>query len=279
MAGTPMEPEDPAAFPVAENLCRVVSNRPVNDEYRLILAEADGTALAARPGQFFHLLCPQTGQDRPFLRRPMSVYRIDAANRQIGFLYKVAGAGTRGLATLKPGEALNALGPLGTGFTLPDGTRHALLVARGVGLATLAPLARTANAAGARVTAFLSARRRDLLMSRDELERAGATVVEVVDEDGSSDPARLRAAIEAVHAETPFDYAATCGSNRLLLLVKDLCAAWGVRGDTALEARMGCGTGMCFACVVPTVGADGRQMYRRVCCEGPVLPLEEVTGW
>ena len=43
--------------------------------------------------------------------------------------------------------------------------------------------------------------------------------------------------------------------------------------------QMGWGTGMCFACVVPTVGADGQQIYRRVCCEGPVLPLEEVTGW
>ena len=37
-------------------------------------------------------------------------------------------------------------------------TRHVLLVARGVGMATMAPLAESAQAAGARVTAILSAR-------------------------------------------------------------------------------------------------------------------------
>ena len=279
MADPQTAPATCEAFPIAENLCRVISNRPVNGEYRLMLAEADDVALAARPGQFFHLLCPQTGQDRPFLRRPMSVYRIDPANRQIGFLYKVAGAGTRGLATLEPGGTLNALGPLGVGFAVPGGTRHALMVARGVGLATLAPLARMAHEAGAEVTAFLSARSRSLLMSRDELEAAGATVIEVTDEDGTSDPARLRAAIAAVHAETPFGYAATCGSNRLFQLVKQLCAEWGIAGQTALEAHMGCGTGMCFACVVPTVDAAGTETYRRVCIEGPVLPVREVVGW
>lgn len=273
-------PAAPASrFPVAENLCRVVSNKAVNAEYRLLLAEAGDTALSARAGQFFHLLCPPSDAGRPYLRRPMSIYRIDRERRQIGFLYKVAGTGTRGLAGLVPGDTLNALGPLGQGFTLPPNRRHVLMVARGVGLATLAPLARLSRDAGARATAFLSARSPDLLMSRDELEAAGARVVEVTDTDGSSAPDRLRAAILEAHLAEPFDFAATCGSNRLFHMLKSLCADWGIPGETALEARMGCGTGMCHACVVP-VGRDAQHTeYKRVCREGPVFSLVEARGW
>ena len=266
-------------FPIGENLCAVVSNAPVNDEYNLMVVAAPHLALTAAAGQFFHLLCPRTEQDSPYLRRPMSVYRIDRKNEQIAFLYKVAGAGTRSLARMKEGDILDALGPLGVGFSLPKDTAHVLMVARGVGLATLAPLAEMAKSRHAKVTAFLSARRRDLVMSRDELEAAGANIHVVTDEDGDSSPATLGASIAAAHERAPFDFAATCGSNRLFKLVKSLCADWRIEGQTALEARMGCGTGMCFACVTPTVDASGRETYKRVCTEGPVFDIKEAIAW
>jgi len=271
----------PAAgpFPIAEHLCRVVSNAAVNPEYRLMIVEPPASAMSVRAGQFFHLKCPYSGADRPFLRRPMSIYRIDREAGQLGFLYKVTGAGTRGLATLEAGDVLDALGPLGRGFTLPAWTRHVLMVARGVGLATLAPLAREARAAGADVTAFLSARRPDLLMSRDELEATGATVVEVTDTDGSSDPERLRRQIAEAHGANPFDYVATCGSNRLFRLARALGADWNIPGEIALEAHMGCGIGMCLACVVPVRDEQGTESYARVCIDGPVFSLAEATGW
>lgn len=276
---TLVPPAPAPAFPVAANQCRVVSNDPVNAEYRLLVAEADDVALAARPGQFFHLLCPESGGERPFLRRPMSIYRVDADNRRIGFLYKVTGKGTRGLAALAPGAVLDALGPLGQGFHLPEGTRHVLLVARGVGLATLAPLARYARLQGAAVTAMLSARSAELVMSREELEAAGARVLVVTDSDGSSDPAALEARLGALHVEHPIDFMATCGSNRLFRLVRTLCERWSVPGQIALEAHMGCGTGMCYACVIPVTQDDGSQNYSRVCWDGPVFSVKEVTGW
>lgn len=264
---------------IDENLCAVISNEAVNAEYRLLLAQAPDLALTARPGQFFHLLCPDDGGGRLMLRRPMSIYRIDADNRQIGFLYKVTGRGTRGLAMLRPGDTLNALGPLGHGFALPPATSHVLLVARGVGLATLTPLARHAVAAGARVTAVLSARTPALILSETELRDAGARVIVVTDQDGSSDPAGLAARLDRMQADDPFDYAATCGSNRLFRLVRDFCGARRIPGQIALEARMACGTGMCFACVAPIIDPDGTVSYHRVCWDGPVFSVTEATGW
>jgi len=265
--------------PRAENICRVASNDPVNAEYRLLLVDAPEIGMTAYAGQFFHILCHTTGSEQPFLRRPMSIYRIDRENGQLGFLYKVTGKGTRSMASLRPGDELNALGPLGQGFSLSPGTRHVAIVARGVGLATLAPLARMATGAGAQVSAVLSARRPDLYMSRDELEAAGASVVEVNDTDGSSDVGAVTSLLKERHAETPIDFMATCGSNRLLTLTRRLCSEWMIPGQVAMEAFMGCGLGMCFACVVPIRDEMGCETMQRVCFDGPVFGVEEVTSW
>ena len=276
----PAEVETPTGrFPRAENRCRVVSNDPVNAEYRLLVVDAPEIGLTAYAGQFFHLLCPTTGTEQPFLRRPMSIYRIDRENGQLGFLYKVTGKGTRSLMTLEPGDELNAMGPLGIGFDLPQGTKHVAMVARGVGLATIAPLAKLATSQGAKVTAILSARAPDLLMSRDELEAAGAEVIEVNDLDGNSKPEDVTDRLRAIHAETPIDFMATCGSNRLLGLTRNLCTEWEITGQVAVEAFMGCGLGMCYACVVPIRDADGNEEMKRVCYDGPVFNVNEVTTW
>ena len=107
----------------------------VNAEYRHLVVDCSEAAATAQPGQFFQLLCPQPAGEQPFLRRPMSLYGADPANRQVEFLYKVTGAGTRGLDTLKPGDHLDIMGPLGTGFTLDPSWRHIVAIGRGAGLA------------------------------------------------------------------------------------------------------------------------------------------------
>ncbi|WP_233857504.1 dihydroorotate dehydrogenase electron transfer subunit [Paraburkholderia sp. HD33-4] len=270
-----------AALDIAEHACEVLQNTPVNAEYRHMIVAAPAGAALAQPGQFFHLACPPGAAGSSFLRRPMSVYGADPRRRTVEFLYKVQGTGTQGLATLQPGDTLDALGPLGHGFVLPTGTRHVLLLARGVGLATLAPLAAHAVAQGAQVSAVLSARSQALVMSAERLRATGATVHIVTDEDGSSDASRVEAQLEALHAEAPFDFLSTCGSNRLLLLLQKLGRAWGVAGQTAIEQRMGCGIGSCYACVRPfRERADSdRLTFRRVCWDGPVFDLQETTSW
>ncbi|MBK0329593.1 dihydroorotate dehydrogenase electron transfer subunit [Rhodobacteraceae bacterium F11138] len=266
-------------FPRAENRCLVASNEPMNSEYRLMVVNAPETGLSAYAGQFFHLLCPATATEQPFLRRPMSIYRIDRENGQLGFLYKVTGKGTCALASLAPGDELNATGPLGVGFSIPEGTRHVAMIARGVGLATLAPLARMATVNGAKITAILSARAPEFLMSRDELEAAGAAVIEVNDVAGNSSPQDVTNRLRDIHEKTPIDFMATCGSNRLLSLTRELCSEWNIPGQVAVEAFMGCGLGMCFACVVPVRDAEGKEEMKRVCYDGPVFGVNEVTTW
>ncbi len=271
----------PVPFTAAENVCTVVSNRPVNARYAHLVLAAPPTALEALPGQFFHLLCEGQAGDPVFLRRPMSVYRVrptDGTDGIVEFLYKVVGAGTRAMARLEPGDAFNILGPLGQGFYLDPGWRHVVIVARGVGLATLAPLADMCRRAGIGIGAILSAQSPDLIMAEDVMEAAGAEIVRVTDSEGTSTVANVERLVRGRIAEGRADAMFTCGSNRLLMLLQKIGRQEGIPGQVALEQQMACGLGMCVCCV-RQVRRGGQTHGLRVCREGPVFELEEPVSW
>ena len=261
---------------VFERTCSVKRNDPVAGEYRLLVLDAPQEMLNCRPGQFFHLLCPARNGLRPYLRRPMSVYGYFPETGELHFLYKVTGAGTAAMAELGPGEPFTLMGPLGRGFEVRPDWRRLMLVARGVGLATLAPLALEAKRLGRALTAICSARTPSLLMSVDFFRGLGAEVVTVTDSDGTSDMDNLGRLIEE-RAET-VDALYTCGSDRILRLLQSLGKKYGLPGQVALEQQMACGLGMCQCCV-RAFRSSGAVVHRRVCREGPVFDLQEALGW
>jgi dihydroorotate dehydrogenase electron transfer subunit len=263
----------PFAARAAETGARVVANDAVNADYRLLVLACAAPATAARPGQFFQLLCPPADGE-PFLRRPMSVYHADPIAGRVEFLYKITGLGTRGLATLRAGDTANIFGPLGNGFTIAPGTRHIIVAGRGVGLATLAPLALAARARGIDVTAILSARATEFVMSEAMFAAAGAEVIAVIDTDGSSDVANVEAIVRARVIAHRTDALYTCGSARLLALLQRVAREYGIAGEVALEQQMACGLGMCFCCV-REFNTPAGVVHKRVCWDGPVFDLAE----
>jgi dihydroorotate dehydrogenase electron transfer subunit len=266
---------DAAFHPTAaEETAEVVSNAPVNAEYIHLVLACSALAARAAPGQFYQLRCPEPAGETPFLRRPMSLYGADPDLRRIEFLYKVTGAGTRGLATLAPGDRLPLLGPLGRGYRLDPAWKHIVAVGRGAGLATLGPLARAARSAGIGVTAILSARRPDLVVS-DALFRAhGAEVITVTDLKGDSGPAHIERLSRRLIADARCDAFFTCGSARLLRVLRLLAHEFGIPGQVALEQQMACGLGMCFCCV-RDFNVGGEIVHKRVCWDGPVFDILE----
>jgi dihydroorotate dehydrogenase electron transfer subunit len=264
-------------IPAEEALCPVVANDWVNEEYKHMVLVASAKAIAVRPGQFFNLLCPSPDAGELWLRRPQSVYRIDRANGRIEFLYKCVGRGTRGLATVKPSDMLNIVGPLGVGFHLDPSWKNIVVLGRGVGLATLAPISQLASASGVGVTAILSARSRAMVMA-DDLFREVGSVVPVLDSDRSSDLGNVEAIILGLIAARLADAFFTCGSNRLMQLMKRLGRAHCIPGQVAMEQVMACGLGPCYVCV-RTFEVNRKKELRRVCIEGPVFDLQEAVGW
>ena len=277
VVGEPETGHSPPQCPVEETHSPVLAHDWVNDEYKHLVVKATPKALAAKPGQFFQLLCPSPDAIEVWFRRPQSVYRVERSSGRLEFLYKVVGRGTQGLATLEPGDTLDMVGPLGKGFSIDARHKNIVVLGRGVGLATMAPISQLAGQMGVRITAILSARSPELALAADLFESVG-TVIKVLETDGTSAVENVERILRRLISENKADAFYTCGSNRLLQLMKRVAREQQIPGQAAMEQIMACGLGPCYICV-RTFERDGKKEMRRVCVEGPVFDLQECLGW
>ena len=256
----------------------VISNNYISNDYKHLVLRAPSRALDIVPGQFFHLQCPTFEGSISFLRRPMSVYQFSKKEKQIEFLYKLHGKGTRAISNLKKNNIFNIVGPLGKGFVIEENYKNIVLIARGVGLATLAPLGNLAFEKGINLTVICSARSKEHLMSIDLFNSLSNKVITVTDNNGSSSMVNLELLINNLMSSQSVDAFFTCGSNRILKLLKKVCGLNNIPGQIALEQQMACGIGMCFCCVRP-FEIGNKIIQKRVCNEGPVFRISEALPW
>ena len=236
----------------------IESNETVaRDTFRVVL-RTDGP-VAIRSGQFVDIAIPGF-----YLRRPISV--SDTLPDGVVLYYKVVGEGTAVMARMVPGDILELLLPLGSGFHPEKCRQEALLIGGGLGAAPLYLLARELLAAGRRVTAVLGFNKADEICLADELRALGVPV-HIATLDGSAGVKGF--VTDAIAAARPaFDRFYTCGP---LPMMKAVCQALDAPGDVSLEERMGCGAGFCYGCTVITASGP-----RRVCADGPVFDKKEV---
>ncbi|MDA8346007.1 MAG: dihydroorotate dehydrogenase electron transfer subunit [Thermaerobacter sp.] len=245
--------------------------RPAQDYVELRLQAPQPIDLT--PGQFFMLRAGDTPDT--YLPRAFSWYRSEDPS-SISFLFRVQGPGTAHLASLKAGESLSAMGPLGQGFPLPARPIRAALLGGGVGVPPLWGLARALLAAGSEVLALIGARSQAHLVGVEEVRALGAQVL-VATDDGT---AGHRGPLTELLVGERVDALYACGPEGMLRRVQEISLAGGPPAHLALEAPMACGYGVCLGCVVerthpdPSLGEYGR--YARVCREGPVFPAGEV---
>ena len=256
------------------NKLEVLSNVQVSERYWHMKLEASSILEPVKPGQFFNIKCAEA--DSPFLRRPFSIYRMNKAEKTIEFLYLMKGQGTFKLTDVVAGEKVDMLGPLGEGFTLDKTWDTVLLLARGVGIATLAALAQEAVEKHVKCIAILSARTNNDLLAAEMLQELGVQVVKVTEEDGTSDVSNVHRLIEQLLIENDIKATFTCGSKRLSKLLQKISKNHGLPGQIALEEHMGCAMGVCYACVCDIKEENGINSVR-VCKEGPVFNLEKVV--
>ena len=95
----------------------VVAVERMNDRYVLIRLTHAETLPPMKPGQFVEVRVDHSPQT--FLRRPISINYVDIERNEMGLLVATVGHGTHQMATLKAGETLNCVFPLGNPFTLP----------------------------------------------------------------------------------------------------------------------------------------------------------------
>ena len=242
--------------------CRVSAVRRFGAFTALELV-APRVAEKASPGQFVMVTVPGGGF---LLRRPLSLFTV--RGDRAGLLVEARGPGSERLAALEVGQTVDLAGPLGSAFPT-QGVSNAFLIGGGIGCAPLQYLADVLAAAGANVTAAFGFR--NLRAAR----AAGAFAIErlwVASEDGA---VGRRGTVMDIIAELdapPNTVVYACGPAAMIGAVQRWTAREALRGYASLEAHMACGTGSCHGCVVDTTRGK-----LRVCSEGPVFALDEVT--
>jgi dihydroorotate dehydrogenase electron transfer subunit len=299
----------------------VSSNRQIGQRfYRLRLEfSANGARVFAdfQPGQFAELdlsgtalpsvkTIPEdlldTAGRKILLRRPFSFTDV-TTNRDKTFadlLYCVLGPATLRMTTLSPGDSVSVIGPLGNGFSIPDGKKTALLVAGGMGVPPLLHLTKVLTAdfratrieviafAGAKTAMELPFEGRldeisqQLGFSIREFARYGIESL-VATDDGSAgyhgfvtDCLAERLGQTDLAAKDIVIY--SCGPEAMLARVAEIAKDKNIDCQVSMERRMACGIGLCQSCAVECKVSSSKETVYKMCCkDGPVFDSREVV--
>ncbi len=312
-------------------LATVMANQPMCREHNRLTLRVPAMP-ASVPGQFLQVKCRDVddapiGQSdeivhewepatllssghrdlempTPILRRPFSIAgrrgdEVDLINRDIG-------PGTHWLSTLREGDAVDVIGPLGVGFTLPKPSGIALLVGGGVGIPPMVYLAQALaeqNDAGAdekrvKAVAFAGATSRDLLsltLTEDapeppagrsaksieglynvhEFAHHGFATIISTDDGSYGWHGRITEPL-AKYLDAWFDDSwevgslrptiYTCGPEPMMKAVAMVAAERGLTCQVAVERAMACGMGTCQSCVIRQKDESDTGWSYRLAC-------------
>lgn len=241
--------------PIAENIFSLTFSVPAD------LSEE------IRPGQFVHL---STGESNLLLKRPLGVCR--KTERSVTVCYQVKGVGTQGLTNRKRGDVLSALLPLGNGFFLKPEEKKIALVGGGVGVFPLLSVAEGYR--DRQFTSYLGFRNQKAICFLNEFAERSRLVLGTDDGSVGERKNAVQLFLEEYERDA-FDAILACGPPVMLRALSQAIRERKIETPcfVSLEERMGCGIGACLVCVCNLTNGE----HARVCKDGPVFPIEEVS--
>jgi dihydroorotate dehydrogenase electron transfer subunit len=261
-------------------LIPVLSNQEIVPDIFRLAFEAPRLAAEARPGQFVMLSIPPTHD--PLLPRPFAVFNVEGQCVEI--LYRRVGKGTGLLSGMRKGDLLRVLGPLGNGFAVPDPSTTSIVLAGGIGFASIHfLLVHLLGRQTAPTTLLYGVRSHEELIPMETLDKKGL-LMRVATEDGQQGVKGTVIDLLSMALPRKEELATAtiesfvCGPLAMLRAVADRMKGLGMRAQFSMESRMACGYGVCQGCVIPFKGDDDPKQikYRKVCTEGPVFAAEEI---
>ncbi len=260
----------------------VVSNKRIRTVYYLLGIDCPPIAEKIKPGQF--VMLKVSDDSSPLLRRPFSVYKTYPAShpekRKRGLLfilYKEVGKGTRRMTSMEKGQRVGLIGPLGNGFTLPPlpSSRNSILIGGGMGIVSLYPLVEAFGEK--RCFVFIGGKTKDDILCLEDFRKFNSTIF-IATEDGSlghkGTVVDLFLSKGKRFSKNESYYLYACGPAAMLEALARAARAKNLISQASLEARMACGFGACWGCVIKT--KHPKIPYQRVCKDGPVFQLGDI---
>jgi dihydroorotate dehydrogenase electron transfer subunit len=254
---------------------RIKSNSRISGSYSRLVLSAGSLSRLARPGQFIMLRV--NSAPGLLLRRPLSIHAV--SGQDIVIIYEALGPATKILAGKRPGEELDIIGPLGSGFDHQAKDlrlRRPILVCGGMGVAPINFLAQELPRSIVRPPLVLiGARSVKQILCEKEFKLKGC-VVKVATDDGSRGfHGRVTELLENNLLKSGIRGQAAiyaCGPRPMLKEIARISGKYKIPAQISLEEHMSCGIGACLGCVVNTT-----EGFKRVCKEGPVFRAEEIV--
>ncbi|MBQ9244690.1 hypothetical protein IJ182_00315 [bacterium] len=220
-----------------------------------------GMPIEVKAGQFISIYC-----EGLTLRRPFSVYSNH--NGKIGVLFKERGKGTKYIKSLKEGDFIDIMGPVGNCFNIKD--KKSLLIGAGIGVAPISFLKTkllNENIENLFIAGFLS---------KKEIPE-GINVDKIYTDDGSlGEKGSIINYIDQIIKEYKPEIIYSCGPMIVLKSVAEAGQKYNIETQVAMEKVMACGIGVCRGCVID-VKKNGKIVNATVCKDGPVFNGNEVV--
>jgi dihydroorotate dehydrogenase electron transfer subunit len=279
-------------------------NDTVSPSWKVLGFSWPETLPAPQPGQFFTFR-PQALEpgDSGLLRRPLAFAAFDGSAAYS--VYQVKGSATKALSTMKKGDRLDVIAPLGNSFPLPLPDETACLLGGGIGIGPMLFLFSTLlkeRGSSCPDTKFLlgfrsanfvpdfSGALSDEGKANQAVNRVGKSLsgihtladavsrASIATDDGTCGYGGT--ILEALASERsasgeagkPRHYYA-CGPAPMLAALHDVAEKEGAPAHVSVEQWMACGVGACHGCVLPS----SRGGYLRACADGPVFASGEIT--
>lgn len=220
------------------------------------------------PGQFYMLEVNRG--TAPLLKRAFSLFRRISGGFQV--MYRIKGRGTSLLREMRKEDTIEVLGPLGNHYPVPPEGEAPLVIAGGIGIASVFPFL---NNYQGRASVFYGARSGDEIFMLDEL-KAMSKEIFISTDDGSLGTKGnivdvLNNFLNSNRSDINNYVLYACGPHTMLRAISEVSASRGITAYISMEEHMACGLGACLGCVVKT-----KTGYKRVCKEGPVFKSEEI---
>ncbi len=233
------------------------------------------------------------------LRRPFSFSDVVVTPSSEGpcvkveILYCVLGPATVRMMSLKKGDTVSVLGPLGNGFTIPDNITDALLVAGGMGSPPILHLAGylKRHYPAINTVCFVGARNCDDLpftvkignfkgLILEEFELIGAPSHIATDDGSAGFDGYVTDCLRHWLEKNPVAPASTamfaCGPEAMLASTARLAKDLAIPCQISMERMMACGIGLCQSCAVQEKTDDDQTKYKLCCKDGPVFDADKV---
>jgi dihydroorotate dehydrogenase electron transfer subunit len=234
------------------------------------------------------------------LRRPFSFSDVavtqdsNGTSVKVQILYCVLGPASARMMNLRRNDTVSVLGPLGNGFSIPDGLSQAVLIAGGMGSPPVLHLACYLKKYHPKcnVISFVGAKSCEDLPFTLLIDNLKGFVLEeferirvpshIATDDGSAGyrgfvTDHARHWLENNEMDPASTAVFACGPEPMLAATALLAENYELPCQVSMERMMACGIGLCQSCAVEVKTPSADTKYHLCCKDGPVFSAKNVV--